>query len=225
AGGALLLTRAKQSWPLMGGADGMDEGGGCGQRVEAVTSAWAATSAVGVGEVVAACWLVGVLADGRGRGDDGRRCDARPAAGLADDGRRRGNEDRGFWKIRRLDEALEENVLFEMGHDRSGMKLKLLMTGEEDLPRVATVMNNVLVVAVVMNGLDRGNDGPLMVGSAVGFRRWQARSTVTRGDRRWVRRRGRADGSFDGDDRRWQRRARRRWQRLRPPPWLPAPCV
>ncbi|KAL5985183.1 hypothetical protein ACLOJK_036421 [Asimina triloba] len=128
-------------------------------------------------------------------GGDGRD-DERPGStdpGLVDDG----NEDNKLWEIRRLDEALEENVLSEMGHDRSGMKLKLLMTGEEDLPRVATVMNvglrpqriwNVLVVAVVMNGSDRGNDDPLMVGSAVGFRWWQARSTVTRGDRRWVRR-------------------------------------
>ncbi|KAL5985595.1 hypothetical protein ACLOJK_027581 [Asimina triloba] len=62
-----------------------------------------------------------------------------------------------------------------MGDDRSGMKMNSLMTGEEDLPRVATVMNvglrpqriwNVLVVAVVMNSSDRGNDGPCMVGFA-----------------------------------------------------------
>ncbi|KAL6000150.1 hypothetical protein ACLOJK_034828 [Asimina triloba] len=61
----------------------------------------------------------------------------------------------------------------EMGNDRSGMKMNMLMTGEEDLPRVATVINvglqprriwNVLVVAVVMNGLDRGDDGSAVVG-------------------------------------------------------------
>ncbi|KAL6002101.1 hypothetical protein ACLOJK_037549 [Asimina triloba] len=60
-----------------------------------------------------------------------------------------------------------------MGDDRSGMKMNLLMTGEEDLPRVATAINiglrprqiwNVLVVTIVMSSLDRGNDGPAMVG-------------------------------------------------------------
>ncbi|KAL5979215.1 hypothetical protein ACLOJK_019113, partial [Asimina triloba] len=38
-------------------------------------------------------------------------------------------------------EAFEENGRSEMGDDRSGMKMNLLMTGEEDLPRVATVIN------------------------------------------------------------------------------------
>ncbi|KAL5975349.1 hypothetical protein ACLOJK_019671 [Asimina triloba] len=96
----------------------------------------------------------------------------------------------------------------EMGHDRSGIELNLLMTGEEDSPRVASMINvglrsqqiwNVLVVAVVMNS----SDGPMECLTAVGFRRWQARLTVTRGGRRWVRRRGRADGSFDGGIGRW----------------------
>ncbi|KAL5985299.1 hypothetical protein ACLOJK_027280, partial [Asimina triloba] len=61
-----------------------------------------------------------------------------------------------------------------MGHDWSGMELNLLMAGEEDLPRVATVINvglrprqiwNVLVVSVVMSGLDQGDDGPIVMGS------------------------------------------------------------
>ncbi|KAL6002986.1 hypothetical protein ACLOJK_023208 [Asimina triloba] len=64
---------------------------------------------------------------------------------------------------------------FEMGHDRSGMELNLLMTGKEDSPRVTSVINvslrprqiwNELVVAVVMNGSDVGEDGPVVVGIA-----------------------------------------------------------
>ncbi|KAL5976312.1 hypothetical protein ACLOJK_020642 [Asimina triloba] len=95
----------------MDGADGMDEGGGCGQRAEAVASAWAATSAVGAGEAVAvaACWLVGMLADD---GDDGQH-DERPGStdpGLVDDEK---------WRQQLLEKwmagwALEEN-------DRGGL--------------------------------------------------------------------------------------------------------
>ncbi|KAL6009518.1 hypothetical protein ACLOJK_022747 [Asimina triloba] len=53
------------------------------------------------------------------------------------------------------------------------IELNSLMTGEEDSPRVATVINvglrprwiwNVLVVAVMMNDSDRGSDGPAVVG-------------------------------------------------------------
>ncbi|KAL6004047.1 hypothetical protein ACLOJK_004594, partial [Asimina triloba] len=72
--------------------------------------------------------------------------------------------------------AREENMAWfrsEMGDDRSGMKMNSLITGEEDLPRVATVINvglrprriwNVLVVSVVMSGLDRGDDGLVVMG-------------------------------------------------------------
>ncbi|KAL5999346.1 hypothetical protein ACLOJK_040806 [Asimina triloba] len=61
-----------------------------------------------------------------------------------------------------------------MGDDRSGMKMNSLMTSEEDLPHVTTVINvglrprriwNVLVVSVVMSGLDWGDDGPVVMGS------------------------------------------------------------
>ncbi|KAL5986634.1 hypothetical protein ACLOJK_014967, partial [Asimina triloba] len=162
AGGALLPTRAKQSWPLMDGADGMDEGGGCGQRAAGRGGGERVGSDVG-------SWRGrgggrgSVLVRGRGHGDDGRRCDARPAAGglcrLCS----------GPW--------ISHMARFrsEMGHDQSGMELNFLMTGEEDLPRVASVINvglrprqiwNVLVVAVVMNGLDRGKDRLSVVGSA-----------------------------------------------------------
>ncbi|KAL6000391.1 hypothetical protein ACLOJK_024086, partial [Asimina triloba] len=133
-----------QSWPLMGGADDMDEGGGCGQRAAGRGGGERVGSDVG-------SWRGrgggSVLVRGRGRGDDGRGRDARPAMARS---------------------------RFEMGHDRSGMKLKLLMTGEEDLPRVATVMNvglrpqriwNVLVVAVVMNGSDGPSGCSPVVGS------------------------------------------------------------
>ncbi|KAL5996617.1 hypothetical protein ACLOJK_007536 [Asimina triloba] len=72
--------------------------------------------------------------------------------------------------------AFEENG-WRDGLEKKTMKMNSLMTGEEDLPRVATVINvglrprriwNVLVVAVMMNGLDRGKDGPAMVGSTAG---------------------------------------------------------
>ncbi|KAL6004486.1 hypothetical protein ACLOJK_005039 [Asimina triloba] len=82
------------------------------------------------------------------------------------------NEDRGIWENGWPDELGKKTS--EMGHDRSGMELNLLMTGEEDLPRVATVINvglrprriwNVLIVSAVMNDLD-GPSGCLdMVGS------------------------------------------------------------
>ncbi|KAL6013343.1 hypothetical protein ACLOJK_003836, partial [Asimina triloba] len=112
-----------------------------------------------------------------------------------------------WWTALETD-VFEENGRSEMGHDRSGMKLKLLMTGEEDSPRVASVINvglrsqqiwNVRIIVVVMSGLD----GPMECLTAVGFRRWQARLTAMRGGRRRVRRRGRADGSFDGGIGRW----------------------
>ncbi|KAL5986927.1 hypothetical protein ACLOJK_015262, partial [Asimina triloba] len=71
--------------------DGMDEGGGCrqraaGQRAKAAAGTWAATSAVGAGEAVAvaACWLMGVLADD----GDGGQHDEWPGStdpGLVDD--------------------------------------------------------------------------------------------------------------------------------------------
>ncbi|KAL5986190.1 hypothetical protein ACLOJK_014523 [Asimina triloba] len=91
--------------------------------------------------------------------------------GLADDE----NEDRWVLGKMTVDGALEENDL-----RRSGMKMNLLMTGEEDLPRVVAVIIvglwprriwNVLVVVVVMSGLDRGKDGPTVVGIAGGGRR------------------------------------------------------
>ncbi|KAL6004441.1 hypothetical protein ACLOJK_004994, partial [Asimina triloba] len=74
-------------WAVVGGrgqqADGGDEaatGAGSGQAMaEAVKAgAWAATSAVGAGEAVAvaACWLVGVLADD----GDGDQQDERPGS-------------------------------------------------------------------------------------------------------------------------------------------------
>ncbi|KAL5980249.1 hypothetical protein ACLOJK_036716 [Asimina triloba] len=69
-----------------------------------------------------------------------------------------------WWTALETD-AFEENGRSEMGHDRSGIELNLLMTGEEDSPRVASVINvdlrprqiwNVLIVFFVMNG----SDGP-----------------------------------------------------------------
>ncbi|KAL5996732.1 hypothetical protein ACLOJK_007652, partial [Asimina triloba] len=107
----------------------------------------------------------------------------------------------------------------------SGIEVMLLMTGEEDLPRVASVINvglrprriwNVLVVPVVMNGLDGGNDDPTMVGRTtvgVGSSSSSSPSTVRRcmaatGGMCWLRR-----AAFAGDDRRrggQRRRARRR---------------
>ncbi|KAL5978402.1 hypothetical protein ACLOJK_029519, partial [Asimina triloba] len=215
AGGALLPTQAKQSWPLMGGADGMDEGGGCGQRAagrgggERVGSDVGSWRGRGGGSVLARGRGRERGDDGRGRGDDGRGRDARSAAGglctlvderpgstdpgLADDG----NEDNKLWEIRRSDELGKKTLCAaamarfrsEMGHDRSGIELNLLMTGEEDSPRVAAVINvglrsqqiwNVRIVAVVMSGLD----GPMECLTAVGFRRWQARLTAMRGGRR-----------------------------------------
>ncbi|KAL5985403.1 hypothetical protein ACLOJK_027387 [Asimina triloba] len=125
---------------------------------------WPATSAVGIGEavVVAACWLVGVLADD---GDDGQH-DERPGSvdpGLIDDEK---------WRQQLLkkmdgDMGLRRKCLAssEMDHDRSGIELNLLMTGEEDSPRVASMINvglrsqqiwNVRIVFFVMNG----SDGP-----------------------------------------------------------------
>ncbi|KAL5984274.1 hypothetical protein ACLOJK_018378 [Asimina triloba] len=106
---------------------------------------------------------------------------------------------------------------YEMGHDRSGMKLKLLMTGEEDSPRVASVINvslrsqqiwNARIVAVVMSGLDRGKDGPMMVG----LDDWHGFVVFFTGDV-WVehgdggqhRRNGRAKG-FDRWLSRWRER-------------------
>ncbi|KAL5975348.1 hypothetical protein ACLOJK_019670, partial [Asimina triloba] len=85
AGGALLPLDLGRCWrqrtAWMKAVDA-----GSGQRVEAVASAWAATSAVGAGEAVAvaACWLVGVLADD----GDGGQHDERPGytdPGLVDD--------------------------------------------------------------------------------------------------------------------------------------------
>ncbi|KAL5977912.1 hypothetical protein ACLOJK_036935 [Asimina triloba] len=63
-----------------------------------------------------------------------------------------------------------------MGMNQSGIEVMLLMTGEEDLPRVASVINvglrprqiwNELAVAVMMNGSDWSDGGPSMVGSTV----------------------------------------------------------
>ncbi|KAL5994586.1 hypothetical protein ACLOJK_024639 [Asimina triloba] len=84
---------------------------------------------------------------------------------------------------------------FEMDHDRSGMELNLLITGEEDSPRVAAVISvglrlrriwNVLVVSVVMSGLDRGDNGPTVMGldgnklafDGVVHRSWTAASSA-----------------------------------------------
>ncbi|KAL5979785.1 hypothetical protein ACLOJK_041432 [Asimina triloba] len=47
----------------------------------------------------------------------------------------------------------------------SGIEVMLLMTGEEDLPRVASVINNVLVVFFMLNGLD----GPSGLSPVVGI--------------------------------------------------------
>ncbi|KAL5979761.1 hypothetical protein ACLOJK_041408, partial [Asimina triloba] len=116
-----------------------------------------------------------------GRGGDGRD-DERPRStdpGLIDDEDEADDVGENQW----LD-VLEKKT-FEMGMNQSGMKMGSLMTGEEDLPRVAAVINvglrprriwNVLIVAVVMSGLDRGKDSPVMVGpTAVGV----GLSTVT----------------------------------------------
>ncbi|KAL6000621.1 hypothetical protein ACLOJK_024320 [Asimina triloba] len=78
-----------------------------------------------------------------------------------------------------------------LGENRRGMELISLMTGEEDSPRVASVINvglrprqiwNVLVVPVVMNDSDWIDGGPSMVGSTAvddGFgRRLSSPSTV-----------------------------------------------
>ncbi|KAL5972852.1 hypothetical protein ACLOJK_039658 [Asimina triloba] len=118
-----------------------------------------------------------------------------------------------------------------MGHDRSGIELNLLMTGEEDSPRVATVVSvglrsqqiwNVRIVAVVMNGSDRGNDGPAVVGLG--------RSATTSSWASYVA----VDGGgapcstvgLDGGCRRWavaarggdrRRRRARRWWWWQPP--------
>ncbi|KAL6002327.1 hypothetical protein ACLOJK_034258 [Asimina triloba] len=105
-----------------------------------------------------------------------------------------------------------------MGHDRSGIELKLLMTGEEDSPRVAAVINvglrsqqiwNVRIVFFVMNGSD-GPSGRSPVVGIDGRRRHLRgrRSTaMMHGGRRqrggWLR--AAAAGGTAGFER-WQRR-------------------
>ncbi|KAL5979020.1 hypothetical protein ACLOJK_018917 [Asimina triloba] len=82
-------------------------------------------------------------------------------------------------------EAFEEKWMMarfrsEMGDDRSGMKMNSLMTGEEDLPRVATVINFGLRPQRIWNELDvsdvmSGSDGPSGRSPAVGSdgQRWR----------------------------------------------------
>ncbi|KAL6009565.1 hypothetical protein ACLOJK_022795 [Asimina triloba] len=171
-------------------------------------------SAVGAGEVVAATGVgVGkaVAATGVGMGVATTgvgvmlvrqqwtvgSVDERPGLtdpGLADDR----NEDSKLWEIRRPDELGKKTLCaaamarfrFEMGHDRSGIELNLLMTGEEDSPRVAAVINvglrsqqiwNVCVVFFMMNGSDGPSGRSPVVGSTamgVGGTDVVGRSTV-----------------------------------------------
>ncbi|KAL5976920.1 hypothetical protein ACLOJK_021257 [Asimina triloba] len=127
--------------------------------------------------------------DGQCRRDDLRRplCAVSMVSGLA----RSCGHDVGLDLL--MEGSLVARFRFEMGDDRSGMKMNLLMTGEEDFPRVATVINNVLIVAVVMSGLDRGKDGPTVMGLDGGelpfFGDGDETDVV---DGRW------ADGIFDG---------------------------
>ncbi|KAL5994121.1 hypothetical protein ACLOJK_034993 [Asimina triloba] len=87
------------------------------------------------------------------------RHDERPGSsnpGLADDG----NKYR--WV---LGKTTIVRVRSENGDDRRRGGRILMVMDEEDSPRVTSVINNVLIVAIVMSGLDRGDDGPAVVGS------------------------------------------------------------
>ncbi|KAL6008222.1 hypothetical protein ACLOJK_033728 [Asimina triloba] len=153
----------------------MDEGGGSGQRAEAVASAGsdvgrrrrvrAVTSVVAGGRLTEV--VMTETMDGLDPLIQASLMTRNGGSSFWENGWPDGLEKKTPWA------AFMARFRSEMGHDRSGMMLNLLMTSEEDSPRVASMINvglrsrriwNVLVVAVVMNDLDRGSDGSAVVG-------------------------------------------------------------
>ncbi|KAL5986665.1 hypothetical protein ACLOJK_014998 [Asimina triloba] len=116
----------------------------------------------------------------QGRHDD-RRCQRdEKCVGEASGGRHRNNKrggrpgssDPGLTVDR--DEVKVVWLRFGISDDRGEMEVMRAATEKENFPRVATVINvilrprriwNVLIIAVVMNDLDRGKDDPAVVGS------------------------------------------------------------